>query len=192
MKAIKNWDNVQAVGGFETLPAGGYVCEIKAAKEKPNRSGSGTHLEVMFDVDEGEYKGFFAKDYKSQTREDKFWSGTIRQNVPDEASPKFEQQAGFFKRFIANIEESNPGYHWGWDESTLAGKKIGVIFGEREKQSKNGRVYTVTYAENITTVEAVKLNDYTVPPVRRLPEAAPAVPAWVADAEAAEESDLPF
>ena len=193
MKAIKDWDNVQAAGGtFPTLPAGGYVCEIKAVTEKPNRNSPGTHLEVMFDISEGEYAGFFMKDWKANTREDKFWRGTINQNVPDEASPKYEMQAGFFKRFIQNVEESNPGYAWNWDEKTLANKKIGVIFSEREKQSQKGTIYTVTNANGTATVDQIRSGDYRIPEIKRLaPSPVAAADPW-GDLPSVEDKDADF
>lgn len=191
MKPIKNWENVKAISsGFETLPAGGYVCEIKRVEAKPNKSNGGAHLEIWFEVCEGQYKDFFSRDYKAQTYEDKFWRGSINQNIPDEASPKYEQQAGFFRRFTDNIEASNPGYQWGWDEKSLVGKRCGIIFAEREKQSQKGTVYTVTFADSLTTVEAIREGKFTVPPVKKLTAsgafASPA--AW----EPASDSDLPF
>lgn len=169
MKPIKNWENVKAPAkGFETLPSGAYICDIKRVEEKPNKNNGGSHLEIWFDVCEGEYKDFFAKDYKAQTREDKFWRGSVNQNIPDETSPKYEQQAGFFRRFTDTIEASNPGYVWAWDEKSLVGKKCGIIFGEREKQSQKGTVYTVTYADEIIPVEAVRSGDYSIPLPKKL------------------------
>lgn len=190
MKPINNWENVKATGSFETLPAGGYVCQIKSAKEVPNKRSAGTHLEIMFDIAEGDYRGFFERDYRSQTREDKFWGGIVNQNVPNEGSPKYEQQAGFFKRFINDIEESNPGYHWNWDEKTLVGRMIGVVFGEREKQSQKGTVYTTSIADSITTVDAIRKGAYKVPELRRLPNA-PAT-SFGGFSPVADDGDLPF
>lgn len=193
MKPINNWDNIKAAGNYESLPAGGYICRIKAVKEVPNKRSAGTHLEIMFEVDEGEYKGFFERDYRNQNREDKFWGGIISQNIPDETSPKYEQQAGFFKRFIANVEESNPGYHWNWDEKTLVGRVIGVIFGEREKQSQRGTLYTATYADSIVSVEAIRSGNFKVPELKKLTPAASSFGGFGSFQPApAPSDDLPF
>ena len=189
MKPINNWENVKATGSFETLPAGGYVCQIKSVNEVKNKK-DGTRLEIMLDIAEGDYRGFFERDYRSQTREDKFWRGIANQNVPNEGSPKYEQQAGFFKRFINDIEESNPGYHWNWDEKTLVGRMIGVVFGEREKQSQKGTVYTTSIADSITTVDAIRKGAYKVPELRRLPNA-PAT-SFGGFSPVADDGDLPF
>ena len=136
MKPINNYDSIKEAGGeIENLPAGGYVCRIEKCVEKPNKNNGGSHLEIMFDIGEGDYRGWFADDWKNQTREDKYWHGIIRQNIPDETSTKYDMQCGFFKRFTNNIEASNPGYHWDWNETALKGKLIGVVFGEGERES---------------------------------------------------------
>ncbi len=48
------------------------------------------------------------------------------------------KQLPFFKGMISCIEKSNEGYEWNWDEKTLKGKKIGVLFG-REQYMMNGQ-----------------------------------------------------
>lgn len=168
MKPINNWENVKAMSsGIETLPAGAYVCEIKQCIEKPNKNG-GSHLEVSFEVCEGEYKGFFEKDYRSQSREDKFWHGIIRQNIPDGDSDKYELQARFFRTFTNALEASNPGYHWDWQEAALKGKKIGITFGEREKQSQKGTIYTITEARDVIAVVSAREGRFKMPEKKTL------------------------
>lgn len=189
MKPINNWENIKPAGDIQVIPAGGYVCEIKKATEKPNKSGRGTHLEILFDVCEGEYSGFFEVDYRGQNREDKYWHGIIRQNVPDEASTKFDVQAGFFKRLMDDIESSNSGFHWAWDENALKGLKIGVVFGEVERESMRGTRYMTTQASAITTVENVREKKYKLPDPRMLPGS---VPASASSAPALDANDLPF
>lgn len=191
MKAISNWENVQAAGNIESLPVGAYVCDIKQAKEVKNRNTSGTHLEIMFDVCEGEFRGFFEQDYRSQDREDKFWRGIIRQNVPQESSDKYGQQCKFFKRFINTIEDSNPGYHWDWNETGLKGKKIGVVFGEREKESQKGTVYTITEACEVIPADDARAGKFKAPEKKTLP-AKPAYSGGFAPVQDDDDGDLPF
>ena len=190
MKPINNWDNVQAAGNIETLPAGAYVCEIMQAKETKNKNSDGTHLEISFDVCEGDYKGFFQQDWKGQDREDKFWRGIIRQNIPNEQSAKYILQCRFFKRFTNALEDSNPGYHWDWNEAALKGKKIGVVFGERERESQKGTVYTVTDATEMISVEDVKNGKFKVPEKKRLQRTASS--AGFTPLDDVDDGDLPF
>lgn len=192
MKPIKDFDKVQAPGNIENIPAGAYICDIKSAKEVANRNSNGTHLEILFDVLEGDYKEFFAKDYRSQNREDKFWRGIINQNIPDENSQKYEQQCKFFKRFVNAVEESNSGYHWDWNEAALKGKKIGVVFGEQEKQSQRGTVYTVSYASEMVSVEDVKANKVRIPAKKELQKPTTNSFQFVPLDAPISEDDLPF
>lgn len=194
MKAINNWNEVKEAGGeIVSLPAGGYVCEIKRCEEKPNRSGNGTHLEIFFDVARGDYRGWFREDYDAQQREDKYWHGIIRQNVPDESSPKYGAQCGFFKRFTNAVEASNSGYHWDWNEAGLKGKLIGIVLGEVEKESKRGTRYMTTQPSEIVTVEAIEKDTYKVPAPKMLAPQYPSqnvnVPQELNDIDM---GDLPF
>ena len=169
MKPIKEFDKVQAAGAIDVLPVGSYVCEIKKCTEEKNNSGKGTHLAILFDIAEGDYRGFFMKDWKAQNREDKFWRGIIRQNIPDEKSEKYDMQFRFFKSFVNAVEDSNDGYAWDWDETKLAGKTVGVVFGEVEKKSQRGTVYVTTQADSICSAEAARNGTAKIPERRTLP-----------------------
>lgn len=191
MKPVNDWENVKPTGDFETLPIGGYICEIKSAKEKPNKNGGGTHLEIMVDVIDGDYKGFFEREYRAQSGEDKYWRGIIYQNCPNDASDKYEAQKSFFKRFTDSIEDSNSGYHWGWDESTLKGKKCGVVFGDKEKVSKKGTQYIATYADSIVSVDDIKNGKFKIPAIQKAQQGATAATAF-SQVPAEDDSELPF
>lgn len=195
MKAINNWDNVQPIKGIDSLPGGGYIIQIRKASEVENRNGGGTHLEILFDIHEGDYKGFFERDYRAQTREDKFWRGVINQNIPQEGNEKYEIQCRFFRTFIEAIEDSNPGYRWAWNEATLKEKICGCIFGEQEKVSQKGNVYVVSKAESITSAEDIRSGKFKVPAKKVLPNGQKPVNLNVAfepiDADE-ETGDLPF
>lgn len=192
MKKIENFDQVKEAGGaIENLPAGGYICTIMKCAEERNRNSNGTHLTIQFDIAEGEHKDWFAADWKNQAREDKFWHGVINQNIPDETSPKYEMQCGFFKRFTNAVEASNPGYHWDWNEVGLKGKKIGVVFGEVEKESQRGTRYMITRADSICSTDEVRNGKCKIPAPKMLEVVSRNMvgePSYAATSE----SDLPF
>lgn len=193
MKAIDNWSEVKEAGGeIENLPAGGYVCRIEKCVEKPNKNKGGSHLEILFEVVEGDYRGFFAEDWKNQNREDKFWHGIIRQNIPNEDSPKYSTQCGFFKRFTNAVEASNSGYHWDWNEAGLKGKLIGVVFGEVERESQRGTRYMTTLPSEIVTVEAIEKGTYKVPAPKMLAPQYPSQSVNVPQELNDIDGDLPF
>lgn len=127
----QNWENVQAITERKTLPAGGYVIKIIAAKVSTyNYNGqSFDKLEIAFDINDGEYKGFYQQDFDSQQQEDKRWKGVKRFNVPtDDGSDSDALSQRILKGATEALEDSNPGYHWDWDETKLKGKIVGCIF----------------------------------------------------------------
>lgn len=171
------------------LPAGGYVAKILEAKEIGYDWGS--VLQLSFDIAEGEHKDFWAKDYKSNPAEDKKWRGVIRLNVPkDDGTEKDEWTKRNFNDAMACAEESNAGYTWAWDEKTLAGKLIGVIYRDREWEM-NGRSGWTTEAGKLTTVGDIRggtFKQLDPKPLEKKSNGFTAPAAW----SPANDSDLPF
>lgn len=142
MKPINNWNAVKAPTEFTELPAGGYVCKIMGAevKEYTNTTNGSTweKLEVSIDISEGDFAGYYANNYRSQS-EPKKWKGIIQYYIPvDDGSEKDEWSKRTLKGFTDAVETSNIGYTWDWDETKLKGKKIGIIF-RREEWEYNGK-----------------------------------------------------
>ena len=64
MKEPKGYSEAQAYTENEKLPAGGYPIKIMAAKV--DTYDWGEVLLIQFDISEGQYKGFYKKNYESQ------------------------------------------------------------------------------------------------------------------------------
>ena len=176
--------------GSEPLPAGGYVAKILNAEVKEYDWGE--VLVISFDIAEGEHKDFFAKQYKSNTSEDKKWKGNFRINVPQESNQYFESQKRSFGNAIACIEESNNGYHWAWDESTLKGKMVGVIFRNFEWETDTGATGWSTECGTFVSVDDIKNGKFR--PMKDRPlkkKATESAPATI-DFTFIDDSDLPF
>lgn len=147
---------------FETLPKGAYVVKIMNVVEEANRSGSGSHLTISFDIAEGDYKDIYANQYLSNTAEDKKWprDAVFYLTVPDDTSKDFVWQN--WNNFFADLEDSNNGFVFGGDVKTLKGKLIGGKF-HIEQNEWNGNVYDHTrlrwtcVAEDVRTGSAGKL-----------------------------------
>lgn len=123
----------------EQLPAGPYVCKIYGVK-----LGEG-FIKVQFDVEEGEYKGFFHKQYKENTAEDKKYKGMATIWLPkDDGSQGDVYTKEKFARWTNSLEESNEGYVWDWDETKWKGKLIGILYGEVGKRIEDK---DITYNE---------------------------------------------
>ena len=175
-------------GAREILPAGGYVCEIKSAKEETYDWGK--VLLLAIDVAEGEYTGFWKRDFDNNDREDKKWRGIYRVNVPkDDGSESDNWTKRSFGNFIWAVQESNPGYAWDWDEKKLKGKKIGVLYRNREWEM-NGNTGWTTEAAGSCSVDDCRAGKFRLPkdkPLKNRPVEQTAA-ANVIDSE----DDLPF
>lgn len=141
----------KAFDGFEPLPVGAYIGEIFNAKEEDDR------LVISFDVADGEYKGYYTAAYKADTREDKKWKGVFNLWLPkDDGSQHDEWTKRKLGSSLFAIEDSNPGYHWAWDEKTLKGKKVGLNFRLEEYIGNDGKVHTTTKCGAFVSVEDVR------------------------------------
>ena len=168
MKQLKGYENAKVMaGGVPQLPKGGYIAKILDCKEESSSTGY-TWLAISFDISEGEHKGHFAEQYRANTNENKKWRGTYNAFIPDESSQYYEENLSKFKTMIANIEESNKGYHWDWDETKLKGKTIGVIFGEKEFKTEKDEVIILTECRGIRSVDCIKNEKFKMPALKTL------------------------
>lgn len=187
---MKKYSDVKAErpsGGREMLPAGGYVCSILSARVEEGDWGS--TLVIAHDVAEGEFEGIFKRDYENNTREDKKWRGTFRIRLPkDDGSEQDAWKKRSLGNFIWAIEESNPGYAWNWDEKTLKGKKLGILYRNKEWQMGDRTGWT-TEAISSTSVDDIRNGKFRTPKDKALPEK-PAAPVFTEGVE--DDGELPF
>lgn len=160
MKAFNGLEIKKSAMASEPLPAGGYVAKILNAKVEEYSWGE--VLVISFDIAEGEYKDFFSKQYKENTREDKKWKGNFRLTVPNEGNQYFDNQKRTFGNAIWAIEESNPGYHWDWNEDALKGKMVGVLFRNFEWAMED-RTGWSTECCTFVSVEDVRTGNFKQP-----------------------------
>ena len=195
MKQLKGFENAKVItGGVPQLPKGGYIAKILDCKEE--ESYNGYHwLAISFDIAEGDFKGHFAEQYRANTNENKKWRGVYNAFIPEEGSQYYEENLNKFKTMIANIEESNSGYHWDWDETKLKGKLIGVLFGEKEFETENNGVIIVTECRGIRSVDCIKDGKFKMPALKTLGKA-PSVSAASSSSNSFtaidDDDDLPF
>ena len=135
MKKIENWSEIEAKGmdDFKALPIGAYECKIINAVENHNEQSGKTTLKVMVDIASGEYKDYFKKRYDSNTAIDRKWDNNATKYLAFEG-----ENTSFFKGFITTVENSNVGYQWDWDETTLRDKKIVGVFQYEQYKKQDG------------------------------------------------------
>lgn len=196
MNKIGNWENVKAAPEFVALPAGGYAVEIKNAKVKEYNGTNGAfeRFEIALDIIDGEFKDYYANDYRNQTGEDKKWKGVLRLYLPKEdGSEKDEWTKSLFKATIEAIEDSNPGYHWDWDETKLRGKKVGCLF-RLEEWEYDGKTGKKAQAFKFIDIDRIKTGKFKIPKEKLLnsstANAAPAPSST--DFRDIPDSDIPF
>ena len=141
--ALPKYDKTKRKKQFERLPKGAYVIKIKDVKEEENRSGSGTHLTICFDIAEGEYKDYFQTMMENSTSEDKKWPFDARYyiTVPDDDSKSFVWDN--WNTFFADLEDSNGGFVFSGDLKKLKNKVIGGKFFIEQSEFK-GKIYDHT------------------------------------------------
>ena len=173
MKQIKDFDTIQAAGSFDRPAADGYVCVIRKAVDDPK----GEYLALEFDIVEGKYKGYAAETAERAG----FWPLNCRRYYGGKS-------IGFFKAFIEAVQNTNKNYKWNWDESTLVGKGIGIVFREEEYLDRNGNVRSNIKPYEFKTAAEIRDGSFTIPEPKRL---APAEASSTFDT-AESDDDLPF
>lgn len=159
IKMPHNWNEVKEYTERAKLPLGAYVCQVKQCRVQDNDYGS--QLAILFDIQEGEYKGYFADDYAANQQQDKKWKGVLRIWLPkDDGSEKDEFTKSVLKGMVTAFENSNPGFSWNWYEKSLEGKQIGVLFRneEWEYDGKSGWAVRPFRAISVTSVREGKFS----------------------------------
>ncbi len=162
IKRFGDYEKTQGYSAYQALPKGGYVARIMGAAVMENSKGQ--YVKISVDIAEGEYQGYYAHDYEGQTGEDKKWRGIYLLNVPrDDGSEQDGWTKRKFKTFTEALEDSNPGYHFDWDESKFKGLIIGALFNEREYEKSDGSVGRATNLAQVTSVDNIRSGKYKLP-----------------------------
>lgn len=204
MKKPQNWENVQAARERVPLPAGAYLIKIIDAKQEDvtAKDDPGTVLfsvlKIGLDITEGEFAGYYQNDYSAQQKEDKRWKGVLRQYLPkDDGTEKDGWTASALKALVEAVEESNPGFHFDWDEKKLKGKVAGCLF-RSEEWAFDGRTGWTTRPFKLISVETLRSGKYRLPKEKPLPENKRPVSLDISpDSQdftpvSADDEDLPF
>lgn len=161
IKKPNNWNNVQEFTDRPKLPLGAYVCKVKKAVVQSTNYGD--QLCILFDIVEGNFQDFFKKDFDANQNVDKKWKGVLRQFLPkDDGSEKDEWTKSSFKGMVTSFEKSNPGYQFDWNEASLVGKVVGILFRNEEWDYNNRTGWAVRPFKAIS-VDSVRSGDFTLP-----------------------------
>lgn len=142
MDKPKNFDNTRAEGTYTPVALGGHRAIIKNVTETRSRTGREMIIVSIDFASEDAQPGYFADQYKNDTRQDKKWPYTGTQYILTEDNEGNTNRA--FKGFCTAFEDSNGltikwgGANWG---SQFQNRRIGVVFGEVEEEY-NGEIKT--------------------------------------------------
>ena len=189
-KKPKDYDSVK-VGEPRILPAGGYICKILNAEETESRNGK-PMLKVSFDIDEGEYKGYFRDLFKGW-KESSDDPATVKWPFTGTKWVMFYNSEGKtnrdFKSFCTALEDSGTKV-WindTFDVNGLRGATLGMIFRREEHEYNTARSWR-TVPVGFRSVKTIEDGNYNVPEDKPLP--APVLTET--DSFQALDEDLPF
>lgn len=186
----KDYDDVR-VGEPRILPAGGYICKILKAEDTESKTGK-PMLKVFFDIDEGEFKGYFRDlfdGWKASAEDPKSvkwaFNGTKWILYYDNEGKTNRD----FKSFCTSLEDSGTKV-WindTFDVNGLKGAKLGIIFRREEHEYNNARSWR-TAPIGFRSVKTIEEGTYNIPAEKPLPE-----PVLTdTDSFEALDEDLPF
>ena len=193
-KKPKDYENVR-VGDFRILPADGYVCKILKAEETESRTGK-PMLKVAFDIDQGDYAGYFREQFDGRK---------AASDEPSEVKWPFNGTKWIllynnegatnrdFKSFCTALEDSGTDV-WKndtFDTAALKGAKLGIIFRREEHEYQNARSWRTT-PWGFRSVKAIESGSFNVPEDKALPGSISGTGFEEVDSFSALEEDLPF
>jgi len=157
-----NWESVKEFTDREKLPLGAYVCKVKSVRIDAYDATS-AQLAIQFDIAEGEYTDFYKREYATNTMANKKFKGVLRVWLPkDDGSENDEWTKSTFKGMCTAFEKSNPGYVWNWNEQTLVGRMVGILF-RNEEWEYDGKTGWAVRPFRAISVDSVRSGDFRTP-----------------------------
>jgi hypothetical protein len=159
MNKPSGWDEAPAKSfSGNRPPAGAYVFGILKAQVLMS-----THNEEMMvlslDIVEGDFKGY----YREQT--ERFSKDRLLKHYRLTES---EKSIPYFKGDIKTIEESNPGFVFDFDETSLRGKYVGGMLSEEEYEDKDGNIRIKLRVAFLCSVKKATSGTLKIPELKQL------------------------
>lgn len=182
------------MGGGDKLETGGHVLEILKAQETTLKGYN--VLEIYFDTHPSDkqptfYKDKYDSDVEQFGKENSRYQGLFNLFLPmgDPEENTYKWANSRLKGFLTSVEESNAGYKFDWNVSSLRGKKVGGVFGEEEYEYSNEIRKAVRLRYFCSTESAPTQK---IPKVKELKNKAPATSQTTYVAPPPKQAELPF
>lgn len=143
-----NWTEVSAAGTSKLIPAGGYVAKILKVEDVESKE----YLRFVYDIAEGDYKGFFETDDRPYTHQ-------FFRSYKDTAS-------GFMKQFLDCIEESNGSFNlatWDNEPNGLTNLLVGVLIQREDYTNNNGENRARMNVVGFTSAANIRAGRFVLP-----------------------------
>ena len=141
MEKPKFYDEAQVLGEYTPINLGGHKLVIMQVEEITASNGN-QYLKISFDTSKDDVQpSYYSNAYKSDTRDNKKWSG-VTTVFPTDKDGKTSKS---FKTFCTAVEHSNSGFKMVWGDqfcNALKGKAVGGVFGEEEYVGNDGTIKT--------------------------------------------------
>lgn len=141
MEKPKFYEEAQVLGEFTPINLGGHKLVIMKVEEVTANNGN-QYLKISFDTAKDDVQpSYYSNAYKSDTRDNKKWSG-VTTVFPTDKDGKTSKS---FKTFCTAVEHSNSGFKMVWGDqfcNALKGKAVGGVFGEEEYVGNDGTIKT--------------------------------------------------
>lgn len=180
----------------DPLPAGVYEAIIKGARVEDTPWG-GQRLVLALDVSQGEHMGHYQGLFDWETKNSNYqpkWKGTFRQNIPTgDGTEKDSWTQRSLEGTVWALEQSNPGYHWDWDENKLKGLAVGINVRNKEWEYNDltGWTTEIGRLESIEEVRAGKVKVLKDKPLKNSTSTA-TIDAQTGFSAVEMSSELPF
>ena len=153
---VMNWTDVEESTPFEKLPAGAYVVTITDVEDVAEKE----YLNIVFDVREGEYAGFYSDDFGRNNP----WAHRFVRSYKETAE-------GMFKAFLTRLEESNRGFSVAaWqrtcDPRAFIGLEVGIVLQIELWTNDKGEDKSRMECVGVYAAQDIRNGDYKLPPVK--------------------------
>ena len=166
IKKPQKYDEIQVNEDYMPINLGGHKGVIMGVEEYTSPLTNNTSLKVSVDTDKDDTQpGYFAEQYKSDTRPEKKWSNSAIRYV---SLGEEENQIKMLKGFLTAVENSNKGFKFDWNKEVdqLKGKKIGLVFGLEEYQNQQNEIKTIAKLQQFRSLD--KVDSVKIPKVKLL------------------------
>ena len=140
------------------ITPGGYIGKVINVIIK------GEKISVYFDIEHGENKGMFMKEYKSKGGGSTFEAS--KWNAKGVVNFDFQYSGAkyAFADLLDSVEQSNQSFKWDNETDVLKGKLIGIVYRKNTYEDKFGALREGTDYPELTSIKTINNKTYSIEP----------------------------